>query len=86
MAEETGAATPGESEEDTSAGRFGRAKDYVNEQYSRASGKVRDGYNTVTRRSKTSTSAPSPIRCGATSAPTPARRCSSRSESDSSSG
>lgn len=53
MAEETGAATPGESE-DTSAGRFGRAKDYVNdakdyvnEQYSRASGKVRDGYNTV---------------------------------------
>jgi ElaB/YqjD/DUF883 family membrane-anchored ribosome-binding protein len=47
MAEETGAATPGESEEDTSAGRFGRAKDYVNEQYSRASGKVRDGYNTV---------------------------------------
>ena len=46
MAEETGAATPGEGE-DPSTGRFGRAKDYVNEQYSRASDKVRDGYNTV---------------------------------------
>lgn len=29
------------------AGRFGRAKDYVNDQYQAASGKVRDGYNAM---------------------------------------
>jgi len=32
---------------DETAGRFGRAKDYVNDQYTKASGAVRDGYNTV---------------------------------------
>jgi len=46
MAEETTTATPGDSG-DSSNGRFGRAKEYVNEQYGRASGAVRDGYNTV---------------------------------------
>jgi ElaB/YqjD/DUF883 family membrane-anchored ribosome-binding protein len=30
-----------------SAGRFGRARDFVSDQYSSASGKVRDGYNSV---------------------------------------
>src|SRR6476646_6370244 len=49
MAEETtsatGSGTGGEADE--TAGRFGRAKDYVNEQYGRASGAVRDSYNTV---------------------------------------
>ena len=29
------------------ANRFGRAKEYVEDQYERASGKVRDGYNTM---------------------------------------
>ncbi|HYC92613.1 MAG TPA: DUF883 C-terminal domain-containing protein [Thermoanaerobaculia bacterium] len=28
-------------------GRFGRARQYVNDTYENASGKVRDGYNTV---------------------------------------
>ena len=37
MAEDTTTATPGEGGEDES-GRFGRAKEYVNEQYTRASG------------------------------------------------
>ena len=46
MAEETTTATPDEGA-DSSTGRFGRAKEYVNEQYGRASGAVRDGYNTV---------------------------------------
>ena len=49
MAEETRSATgdgPDNSTDET-AGRFGRAKDYVNEQYTKASGAVRDGYNTV---------------------------------------
>ena len=46
MAEETTQTATGEGADDT-AGRFGRAKDYVNEQYSKASGAVRDGYNTV---------------------------------------
>ncbi|HEX7151507.1 MAG TPA: DUF883 C-terminal domain-containing protein [Thermoanaerobaculia bacterium] len=39
---DTGAA--GDEEE---GGRFGRAKQYVNEKYSAASERVRDGYNTV---------------------------------------
>jgi ElaB/YqjD/DUF883 family membrane-anchored ribosome-binding protein len=50
MAEETttaGAGDGGAENTDETAGRFGRAKDYVNEQYGRASGKVRDGYNSV---------------------------------------
>lgn len=49
MAEETRAAEGDGpvSDTDETAGRFGRAKDYVNEQYTRASDKVRDGYNTV---------------------------------------
>jgi ElaB/YqjD/DUF883 family membrane-anchored ribosome-binding protein len=46
MAEETTTATPDDGG-DSSSGRFGRAKEYVNEQYGRASGAVRDGYNTV---------------------------------------
>jgi ElaB/YqjD/DUF883 family membrane-anchored ribosome-binding protein len=46
MAEETETAMGGDGADET-AGRFGRAKDYVNEQYSKASGAVRDGYNTV---------------------------------------
>jgi ElaB/YqjD/DUF883 family membrane-anchored ribosome-binding protein len=32
------------------AGRFGRAKEYVNDKYSTASGAVRDGYNTMRER------------------------------------
>jgi ElaB/YqjD/DUF883 family membrane-anchored ribosome-binding protein len=49
MAEETrSAAGDGpDTGADETAGRFGKAKDFVNEQYSRASDKVRDGYNTV---------------------------------------
>lgn len=46
MAEETTQGATGEGADDT-AGRFGRAKDYVNDQYTKASGAVRDGYNTV---------------------------------------
>ncbi|HEX7192946.1 MAG TPA: hypothetical protein VF381_15360 [Thermoanaerobaculia bacterium] len=53
MAEETRTADAGDAPDET-AGRFGRAKDYVNdakeyvnEQYTRASGAVKDGYNTV---------------------------------------
>lgn len=38
--------TPNESGEETSS-RFGRARDYVSDQYQNASGKVRDGYNAV---------------------------------------
>ena len=45
MAEETTSAT-GDGGDET-AGRFGRAKDFVNENYDRASGAVRDGYNTM---------------------------------------
>jgi len=37
---------PNGGTDDTSS-RFGRAKEYASEQYERASGKVRDGYNTV---------------------------------------
>jgi ElaB/YqjD/DUF883 family membrane-anchored ribosome-binding protein len=32
---------------DGDANRFGRARDFVNEKYENASGKVRDGYNAV---------------------------------------
>lgn len=35
---------------DTSDSRFGRARQYVNDTYETASGKVRDGYNTVRER------------------------------------
>jgi ElaB/YqjD/DUF883 family membrane-anchored ribosome-binding protein len=35
---------------DDASGRFGRARDYANEKYQAASGKVRDGYNTVRER------------------------------------
>ena len=48
MAEETRSATgDGADATDETAGRFGRAKDFVNEQYTRASGAMRDSYNTV---------------------------------------
>ncbi|HEY2322947.1 MAG TPA: hypothetical protein VGJ82_08785 [Thermoanaerobaculia bacterium] len=50
MAEETTSSAAGDGPDnstDETAGRFGRAKDYVNEQYGRATGAVRDGYNTV---------------------------------------
>ena len=46
MAEETTTANAGEGADET-AGRFGRAKDFVNDQYTRASGAVKDGYNSV---------------------------------------
>jgi ElaB/YqjD/DUF883 family membrane-anchored ribosome-binding protein len=32
---------------DETSGRFGRAKEFVGDQYDRASGKVRDGYNAM---------------------------------------
>ncbi|HYI09254.1 MAG TPA: hypothetical protein VEK57_09285 [Thermoanaerobaculia bacterium] len=35
---------------DDASSRFGRARDYANEKYQEASGKVRDGYNTVRER------------------------------------
>ncbi len=44
----TGAGTETESEE--ASGRFGRARDYVNEKYEAASGAVRDRYNAVRER------------------------------------
>lgn len=37
-------ANPGDTD---NASRFGRAKEYVEDQYERASGKVRDGYNSM---------------------------------------
>ena len=48
MAEDTtqGTSTPGEGE-DASGGRFGRAKEFAGQQYTRASGAVRDGYSAV---------------------------------------
>lgn len=46
MAEETTTNTAA-GEGDENAGRFGRAKDYMGEQYTRASGKVKDGYNAM---------------------------------------
>ena len=42
----TGATGAGDAEGGAS-GRFGRAKEYMNEQYETASGKVRDGYNSM---------------------------------------
>ncbi|HEX3582637.1 MAG TPA: DUF883 C-terminal domain-containing protein [Thermoanaerobaculia bacterium] len=49
MAEETrSAAGDGPlNDTDETAGRFGRAKDYVNDQYTKASDAMRDSYNTV---------------------------------------
>ena len=35
---------------DEGGGRFGRARQFVNEKYENASGAVRDGYNTVRER------------------------------------
>jgi ElaB/YqjD/DUF883 family membrane-anchored ribosome-binding protein len=40
-------ATSDADSEGGAAGRFGRAKDYVNDTYQNASGKVRDGYNSM---------------------------------------
>jgi ElaB/YqjD/DUF883 family membrane-anchored ribosome-binding protein len=45
MAEET--TNTADTQSDEAAGRFGRAKEYMGDQYERASGKVRDGYNTM---------------------------------------
>jgi ElaB/YqjD/DUF883 family membrane-anchored ribosome-binding protein len=51
MADETNpAADGGEAGGADEAGRFGRAKDFVNDRYQRASGAVRDGYNTARER------------------------------------
>lgn len=41
----TGAAGP--EGEEGAGGRFGRAKEFVGEKYQEASGKVRDGYNSM---------------------------------------
>lgn len=38
---------PGTESEEGAGGRFGRAKEFVGEKYQEASGKVRDGYNSV---------------------------------------
>lgn len=46
MVEETPQGTAGDTA-DESAGRFGRAREYVSDRYTKASGAVRDGYNTV---------------------------------------
>ena len=43
--EPTGAAAAGGSAEDQ--GRFGRAKEFVGDKYAKASGAVKNGYNTV---------------------------------------
>ncbi|HET7435536.1 MAG TPA: DUF883 C-terminal domain-containing protein [Thermoanaerobaculia bacterium] len=40
----------GASSDDEASGRFGRARDYVNEKYSAASDTVRDGYNAMRER------------------------------------
>ena len=42
----TGATGAGADESDSSS-RFGRAKQFVNDKYEAASGKMKDGYNTV---------------------------------------
>jgi ElaB/YqjD/DUF883 family membrane-anchored ribosome-binding protein len=44
--DETNSTGPGGGE-DESAGRFGRAREYVGEKYETASGAVRDGYNNI---------------------------------------
>ena len=43
----TGAAGTADAGGADPSGRFGRAKDYVGDQYEKASGKVRDGYNAM---------------------------------------
>ncbi len=45
--DETSNPPGGTTDAGDTSGRFGRAKEYVNDQYERASGKVRDGYNSV---------------------------------------
>ena len=45
--DETSNPTGGTTDAGDTSSRFGRAKEYVNDQYERASGKVRDGYNNV---------------------------------------
>ena len=40
----------GEAGTESSAGRFGRARDYVGSKYEEASGKFREGYNTMRER------------------------------------
>lgn len=49
MDEKTNApgATDAEAKSGEAAGRFGKAKDYVEQKYDTATGAVRDGYNTV---------------------------------------
>lgn len=42
-----GAAGAGADAGETEGGRFGRARQFVNDQYESASEKVRDGYNTM---------------------------------------
>jgi ElaB/YqjD/DUF883 family membrane-anchored ribosome-binding protein len=39
--------TAGAAGSEDASGRFGRAKEFVGDQYERASGKVRDGYNAM---------------------------------------
>jgi ElaB/YqjD/DUF883 family membrane-anchored ribosome-binding protein len=46
--DETNNTGPGGGDDsDESAGRFGRAREYVGEKYESASGAVRDGYNNI---------------------------------------
>jgi ElaB/YqjD/DUF883 family membrane-anchored ribosome-binding protein len=45
--DETSNPTGGGTDAGDTSGRFGRAKEYMGEQYERASGKVRDGYNSM---------------------------------------
>lgn len=45
--DETANPTGGTADSDATSGRFGRAKEFMGEQYERASGKVRDGYNAM---------------------------------------
>lgn len=48
MAEDTSTTGTADAAADAEeAGRFGRAKQYVGDKYDEASGKVRDGYNTM---------------------------------------
>lgn len=46
----TNTGTNGGTADDGTSGRFGRAKEFVGEKYSAASGKVRDGYNAMRER------------------------------------
>ena len=45
--DDTANPTGGTGDAGETANRFGRAKEYVGDQYERASGKVRDGYNSM---------------------------------------